>query len=409
MKNRLNILIIAVTVIFQHNKVWAQADGKILPMDYVNCFYSNGSDNVKPFYYGADYVTNKEYVIYLTWLESIYVDYPLNFWQAIPGYTSNNIPLQYPENRMKPEYKKIIDSVLNILPAYVNKYIFNPKYQDWPVLGITYKQALNYLEWMTNRYNETQMIYAKYMLFDPNQLNEENFVLESYLNGQYEGLVNKLYFYKKHNEYGKVSWYSNVLRPSFRLPSYAEIKLIKPPDNKTKKLKKDWSVMFWDEYVDKRYDYEERHRYPVMNYYLNNFENTEPDISKDIYFWIIDKQVSSKYTNQPVLKTLQINGQEQMSFDSLNKTKYLGLEINYIFKDSLGKMPYFLLGSDEAGKPVYSKRDIVKGNVPGKRMICNLSKSIKEADPNKSYENVGIFYNISAIKEMTLEKILQEF
>jgi hypothetical protein len=95
----------------------------------------------------------------------------------------------------------------------------HPSYNDYPVIGVGFRQRLMHGE-LTG---SMKVLIREGMLSQINQLAEENFNTESYLAGQYEGLVNQnLRSIDPNKEYRKVMVEDGMLLPKYRLPTEAE-------------------------------------------------------------------------------------------------------------------------------------------------------------------------------------------
>ncbi len=98
---------------------------------------------VKSFFIGETEVTNYEYREYLTWLKVVFP----------------------PEETM---YKDIYEGALPDESVFNNKlsrddfssenYMFSPEFSFYPVVGISWLQAVNYCDWLTDRANERSLI-----------------------------------------------------------------------------------------------------------------------------------------------------------------------------------------------------------------------------------------------------------
>ena len=160
---------------------------------------------VPSFYMDQTEISNKYYLEYLYWLGRVYIDYPEVYRKALPDTLCWRDKLAYNE-------------------PYVTYYLRHPAYQDYPVVGVSWAQATNYAAWRTDRVNEMILIREGILKVNPDQVNEDNFNYEAYLNGQYEGLVkNDL---KDYNPSGagtrKVRIEDGIFLPEYRLPTEAE-------------------------------------------------------------------------------------------------------------------------------------------------------------------------------------------
>lgn len=125
---------------------------------------------VKSFFIGETEVTNYEYREYLTWLKVVFPP-------------------------TEEQYKYIYDGALPDTEVFNNKlspnnfnnetYLFAPEFSYYPVVGISWLQASNYCDWLTDRANEKALM-NKGVLSKDYYVNEEYnygtkyFDLESY-------------------------------------------------------------------------------------------------------------------------------------------------------------------------------------------------------------------------------------
>ena len=159
---------------------------------------------VSSFYMDQTEIRNVDYREYLYWIQRVFVEYPEVYRKALPDTLVWRRPMAYNE-------------------PYVLYYFRHPAYNDYPIIGISWLQASDYCAWRTDRVNEMILINEGILNPDPNQLGEENFNTESYLAGQYEGLVNKnLPSLDPNKEFRRVQMEDGILLPRYRLPTEAE-------------------------------------------------------------------------------------------------------------------------------------------------------------------------------------------
>ena len=159
---------------------------------------------VMSFYMDETEVRNIDYREYCYWLQRIFVDFPEVYAQALPDTNCWREKLEYNE-------------------PLVIYYFRHPNFEEYPVVGVSWIQATNYAAWRTDRVNEYIMIRDGYLKTDPEQRNENNFNTETYLAGQYEGIVNKKpKSYVKDAKTRKVKIEDGIMLPEYRLPTEAE-------------------------------------------------------------------------------------------------------------------------------------------------------------------------------------------
>lgn len=178
------------------------------PKDLVSIDTGNGTSLIlnRP-------ITNREYLIYLMWTANIHIDYPENLINAMPilkGY-SNYLKNTWNYNTY---YRGIFNELFKYCPGFVENYMFNLKYIDYPVIGLSWYQASIFNKWLTDRWNEYRLIKLRHYRFDTGQIAEECFTTEAYLADQYYG---------SWNGKDKVTWGDNIFLSTFTLPTSMEI------------------------------------------------------------------------------------------------------------------------------------------------------------------------------------------
>ncbi len=132
---------------------------------------------VASFYIDETEVSNVDWLEYLHWIRTNYPDDGEYYYNALPDTLVWRQPLSYNE-------------------PYVNNYLRHPAFQDYPVVGVTWEQAVAYCEWRTDRVNE-EILRSKGYLIDYKALADGRsgtaatdlgpFNTDIYLNGQYRG------------------------------------------------------------------------------------------------------------------------------------------------------------------------------------------------------------------------------
>ncbi len=126
---------------------------------------------VSSFFIGETEVTNYEYREYLTWLKVVF-------------------PTE------DPAYKDIYDGALPDPAVFSNKlsadsfstenYLFSPEFSYYPVVGITWLQANNYCDWLTDRANEAELMKKGILSKDFYQNEEYNVKSKTFNAEQYK-------------------------------------------------------------------------------------------------------------------------------------------------------------------------------------------------------------------------------
>jgi len=159
---------------------------------------------VSSFYMDETEVKNVDYREYLFWLRRVYTDYPEVYSRALPDTLVWRSPMGFND-------------------PYVQYYFRHPSYNNYPVVGVSWIKANDFCLWRTDRVNERLLIEEGELNPDPDQKNQNNFNTESYLAGQYEGVVNQLRESLNPNQTERrTNFEDGLLLPSYRLPTEAE-------------------------------------------------------------------------------------------------------------------------------------------------------------------------------------------
>jgi hypothetical protein len=311
-------------------------------------------------------ITNREYIIYLAWLHHVYIDYPEVFLYSLPMESSldeNKIFVDY--SYLNP-FKDLVENG----PEFFKNYMFNPTYIDYPVIGLNWLQASKYCKWATDRYNEYKLIKENLLKENQDQINEDCFVSEAYLQWQYGIGENRAY------------WSDHLLIPNFRLPTTWEIEIAEQNINKdfkpyifdTNSYLQVWHKWFLEVSENKikiLYPWEESFYEINHNSYkiyfdfskfseltLNNGVSNNPTSIKDIF--IQNRSNEIVYQNN-------IFSEDSLGIIKINDTVF-----DYVLeKDSLGMMNFLIIEENKKGVPI---------------MVEKYSNKLTESfDPNKLY------------------------
>lgn len=163
---------------------------------------------VSSFYIDETEIANAHYREYVYWTRRTFgADFPEVYRDALPDTNSWREELAYND-------------------PYVQYYFRHPAYNWYPVVGVSWLQAVEFSKWRTDRVNEMYLIEKKVLEPNPSQYNEDNFNTEAYLLGQYEGTARKNGLLKDYNPDGtgerKARMEDGIMLPDYRLPTEAE-------------------------------------------------------------------------------------------------------------------------------------------------------------------------------------------
>lgn len=168
--------------------------------------------SVGSFYLDENEVTNVDYREYLYWLRRVYdYDYyPEIYRSALPDTLVWREKLSYNE-------------------MLVENYLRHPAYNYYPVVGVSWIQAMKYCSWRTDRVNEQILVEKGIFNVMPDQMDADNFNTEVYLYkpGEYvqqnrRGVrdLNPNSPYGREGRPARIE--DGILLPKYRLPTEAE-------------------------------------------------------------------------------------------------------------------------------------------------------------------------------------------
>lgn len=317
-------------------------------------------------------ITNKEYITYILWTMNVYgSDYPEVVIEAIPGI-NKEIDSVFIYNFYNDTNS--FEFIYKNSAPYVKGYIFNKKYIDYPVIGVSWEQALRFNKWLTDRYNEYKLIKHNYLELTNNQINEDCFVTEAYLAQQYmTGVL---------TDWDKIAlWENKILIPSFRLPTNQELKfskkkkvvldILKPYKDDNKEFLQPWIKLNFDvenfSVIPYRENFMGRRNKSII---LNNETNSNWNIKKmKLKELTLDNEANLDYSKSFAIKNCIL----------VDEKKYLDEEGWLPEKDSLGNMPYIIIDENSGNTPILINYPYLVGNKKNNeltifRPVLNMKK-----------------------------------
>ncbi|MBU0489542.1 MAG: SUMF1/EgtB/PvdO family nonheme iron enzyme [Bacteroidetes bacterium] len=329
MKRNFNVLFCFVIILLTSIPVYGQKGLKDAPDTR---FVS--PKNPDAFLISTKPITNREYLIYLMWISNVYgLDYPESVAKAMPcaSYDQQELVFGSEDDDDSPFHTLITN-----LPAYVREYMFNQKYLDYPVVGISWQQASSFCKWLSDRYNEHTLFVKGYLAPDQYQMNENCFVTESYLKEQYYGARIKEEM---------VYWNQRLLIPNFHLPSMNELKTA----GEEKLLSTDFRAYPFDTTcflgIWNNWYLKDSAAILGLNYGYGMTEFFSAD-GKD---WDVSAMKCKELTLE-----LNTDNSGASLMDVFNKNGQLPMEYANIEveKDSSGKMPYIIIDENAKREPI---------------------------------------------------------
>ncbi|MFD2543693.1 gliding motility lipoprotein GldJ [Lacinutrix gracilariae] len=126
--------------------------------------------HIQSFYMDESEVTNFMYSQYLYWLKSTYPPTEDNFKAIYNGALPDTLVWR---NRLG--YNEVM----------TNNYLRHPAYAEYPVVGVSWIQAVEFANWRSDRYNELNLEQAGYLKRDAKTLEataDANFNTDTYIN-----------------------------------------------------------------------------------------------------------------------------------------------------------------------------------------------------------------------------------
>ncbi|GIV26492.1 MAG: hypothetical protein KatS3mg027_0306 [Bacteroidia bacterium] len=117
-------------------------------------------------YFDETEITNFSYLEFVYWIKKVYGSNSQEYKSVLPD---TNV-----WKKLGKEYER-----------FVVEYFRHPQYRSYPVVGITYEQALKFSKWRSDRVMEFILIKHKIIPFIPNPHKDSAFTIERYFEGRY--------------------------------------------------------------------------------------------------------------------------------------------------------------------------------------------------------------------------------
>jgi formylglycine-generating enzyme required for sulfatase activity len=128
-----------------------------------------GTTPIAHFFMDKQEITNLNYREYLFWVGLVFGKDSDRYRQALPDSTVWRAGLDYCE-------------------PMVDLYFQHPAYENYPIVGVTYEQAVQYCAWRTDRVYERDLVAAGAIPANTRPVETNFFTEERYLAGEYLGL-----------------------------------------------------------------------------------------------------------------------------------------------------------------------------------------------------------------------------
>ena len=142
---------------------------------------------VSSFWMDQTEITNIQYREYTSWMKRV-------FWEDGEGEFSFLYTHSLPDST-------VWRTELSFNEPMVNQYFRHPAYQDYPVVGVSWQQAVDYCDWRTDRVNERRIIESGALGKKGWQKYKEGFVDEADVLGYFNTMK-----YSKYADYNLDNW-----------------------------------------------------------------------------------------------------------------------------------------------------------------------------------------------------------
>lgn len=167
-----------------------------------------GNQNLRTFWLSPTEETNYNYRVYIYWIKDQFPDFPEVYNNCLPPETICS------------------DSLIYNDPYLYNNFL-HPAFSYYPVIGLSWLQIQNYLQWKTDRLNECilwdrGMIDINTMGTGEDQFTTETYLAKVYTTGLHRG-IKDYSLYAADPKFGRTPNSSDgILLPHYRLPTEEE-------------------------------------------------------------------------------------------------------------------------------------------------------------------------------------------
>jgi len=158
---------------------------------------------VASFYMDETEVSNQDYREYTHWLNRVYPGEREKLQSALPDSSVWRSELAYNE-------------------PYVQNYFRHPAYSDYPVVGVSWEQAVAYCAWRTDRVNEQILVDKGILQHDNTQSGQNVYTSDTYRVGLYEGTDGEDPLTDADGSTRRARMEDGIMLPAYRLPTEAE-------------------------------------------------------------------------------------------------------------------------------------------------------------------------------------------
>lgn len=293
-------------------------------------------------------ITNREYLIYLEWLHNVYGSYRRIFYKAIPTFQLPEIKSGEVDVTFK--RKNPYERVFMCTSPYIEHYMFNPKYLDYPVLGVSWENANEFCQWYADRYNELKLIEKDFLDFDRFPCEDSYFNTSIYFLEFWQGQVKrKVKTHNKHHPERDFEWSDHIFTSAFRLPTSYELNTIAPSAAINQELKPypftknnilfDWGNLYLHNVSDTSL---EIGRKEILN--CEKITAPKNDFNLNITKQELVLDINNRNNSTDLFEIYRQNNQDQFDIDSLKKTiKANYLDFFWVNNDQLKYMPLVMI------------------------------------------------------------------